>query len=55
MQCAYAVLLFVACPALQYFSHYLINDPIFGEKNVIEHEMCVVIFSTTLSGTVLIP
>jgi len=32
MQCAYAVLLFVACPALQYFSHYLINDPIFEKQ-----------------------
>jgi len=35
------------------FPHYLINDTIFGE--VIEHKMCVSIFSTTVSGTVLIP
>jgi hypothetical protein len=34
----------VACQALPYFSHYLINGPIFGEK-VMEHEMCVLIFS----------
>jgi hypothetical protein len=45
MQCACAILLSVACPALQYFStlshkrHDFRND-------VIEHKMCVVIFST---------
>jgi hypothetical protein len=36
----------VACLALPIFSHYLINGMIFGKK-VIEHKMCVLIFSTT--------
>ena len=27
--------------------HYLINGTIFGEKKVIEHKMCVLIFCTT--------
>jgi hypothetical protein len=35
----------VACPAVPYFPHYLINGKIFGKK-VIEHKMCAVIFST---------
>jgi hypothetical protein len=37
----------VACLALPYFPHYLINGTIFGKKKVIEHKMCVLIFSTT--------
>jgi hypothetical protein len=36
------------------FPHYLINGMIF-EKKVIEHKMCVLIFSTVLSHTFLIP
>jgi hypothetical protein len=39
----------------QYLSHYLINGTIFGQKNVTEHKMCVLIFSTNLSKTFLIP
>ena len=31
-----------------FFSNYLINSTIF-EKKVIEHKMCVLIFSTTFS------
>jgi hypothetical protein len=36
-------------PALLYksFLHYLINAAIFGGGGVIEHKMCVFIFSTT--------
>ena len=34
--------------------HYLINEKIFG-KNVTEHKMCVLIFSTFLCETFLIP
>jgi hypothetical protein len=34
--------------------HYLINEKIFG-KNVTEHKMCVLIFSTVLCETFLIP
>jgi hypothetical protein len=30
----------VACPSPLYFSHYLMNSTIFGEKKVIEHKMC---------------
>ena len=40
------VLLAVTCVALPYFSHYLTNGVIFGKK-VIEHEMCIWMFSTT--------
>jgi hypothetical protein len=38
------------------FPHYLINDTIFrgGKKKVIEHKICVLIVSTTLSETFLI-
>jgi hypothetical protein len=37
------------------FPHYLINRTIFeGKKNVTEHKMCVLIFSTSLSETFLI-
>ena len=40
----------VAWPTLQFFfPHYLINGTIFGKrkKKVIEHKLCVLIFSTT--------
>jgi len=33
MQCAYAVLSSVACPAVRYFPRYLINGTIFGKKS----------------------
>jgi len=33
------------------FAHYLIDGKVFGE-NVIEHKMCVLIFSTTFVGNV---
>lgn len=36
----------VACLAVIYFITYLVKCTIFG-KEVIEHEMCVVIFPTT--------
>jgi hypothetical protein len=36
-----------------FFPHYLISGTIF-EKKVIEHKVCVLIFSTTLSETFII-
>ena len=42
-----SILSSVACLALPYFSHYLINGTILVKKKVIEHKMCVLIFSTT--------
>jgi hypothetical protein len=45
MQCACAELSSVACLAVPYFPHDLINGTIFREK-VIEHKMGVLIFST---------
>jgi len=53
MQCARAILSSVACPALQYFSVYLIIG-IFSGKNVIKLKMCALTFSTILSQTLLI-
>ena len=47
MQCAYAVLPFVACLALPYFSTLPTKRPNFREKKVFEHKMCVVIFFFT--------
>ena len=41
MRCAYVILLSVACPALQYFSHCLVNGTIFETKDVIQHEIYV--------------
>jgi len=46
MQCACAILSFVACPALQFFSNYLIKGMII-EKKITERKMCVLILSTT--------
>jgi hypothetical protein len=43
----------VACLFLNIFPHYLINITIIGKK-ITEHNMCVLIFSTTLSDTFLI-
>jgi hypothetical protein len=43
----------VACLALSYFSFYLLNGTIFGKKFT-EYKMCVLIFSTTFSQTILI-
>jgi len=40
------MLLPVTCLAVPYFPHYLINGTIFG-KNVLEHKLCNLIFSTT--------
>ena len=36
-----------SAPLYNIFPHYLINGMIFGEKKVIEHKMCVLIFCTT--------
>jgi hypothetical protein len=47
MQCACVLLTSVACPALQYFSTVPHKRHDFREKNVIECEMFVLIFSTT--------
>jgi len=44
----------VACPALQYFSTISPKRHDFRGGGVIEHKMCVLIFSTTLSETFLI-
>jgi len=38
MRCV--ILSSVACPAVLYFSTYLINGTIFFKENVIEHKMC---------------
>jgi hypothetical protein len=48
MQCACAVLYYHlwAARLCNIFPHFLTNGPIF-EKKVIEHKMCVLIFSTT--------
>jgi hypothetical protein len=55
MQNACAVLYCHLWPVWLYhiFSRYLINGTIFGQKFV-EHNICVYIFSTTLSQTFLI-
>ena len=46
MKCACAILSAVACPALQYFSAFLINGKIF-EKKIIMDTKCVLILSAT--------
>ena len=47
MQCTWAILSSVACPALHIFPHYLINGTIFGKKKLLNIKMYVSIFSTT--------
>ena len=47
MQCTCSILSYVACPALQYFSILPHKQHDFREKEVTEHKMCVLIFSTT--------
>jgi len=49
---ACAILSSVACPSLQYFSTLSHKRQDF-RNNVIEHKMCVLIFSTFLSETFL--
>jgi hypothetical protein len=53
MQCACTILSFVACPTLQNFLPCLIMSD-FQIKEVLEHKICVLIFSTTFSETFLI-
>jgi hypothetical protein len=56
MQWACVMLSSVACPAPQYFStlSHKRNDFRGGGGEVIEHEMCILTFSTILSETFLI-
>ena len=50
MQCACSIMPSVACPALYIFQHYLKNGTIWGGGvGLIEHKMCVLIFSTTFA------
>jgi hypothetical protein len=50
IQYAVRMRLIVICgPSGSTFPHYLINVTIFEEKKVIEHPMCVLIFSTTVA------
>jgi hypothetical protein len=44
----------VACPALPHFSTLPHKRQDFRKKNVIEHKICVLIFSTTLSETFIV-
>ena len=44
----------VACLAVPYFPNYLMKGTTFGEKNIIEHKMCVSVSSAVLSETFLI-
>jgi hypothetical protein len=44
----------VACPAVQYFCTLSHKQHNYRKKNVFEHKMCVLIFSTTLSEKFLI-
>jgi hypothetical protein len=46
MQCACAILPSVACPAVQYFLHYMINGPIF--EGMLLNIKCVFCFSLQL-------
>ena len=53
MQFACALVSSEASSALPYFTTLFINNTIFGEK-IIEQEMCVLIFSETLSETFIV-
>jgi len=44
----------VACPALRYFSRYLINNMIFEKEKFIENKMHVLNFCANLSEKFLI-
>jgi len=56
MQSACAIFSSVTCPALQCFSTFSHKwDDFQGKKKFTEHKMCVLIFSTILSETFLIP
>jgi hypothetical protein len=48
MRCACAILSSVACAALQYFPHYLINGTIFEKKKL--NTKCVFRFSLQLQS-----
>jgi len=50
-KCARAILASVSCPALQYFSTLSHKGHIFHGK-VVEHEMCVLIFSTSFARNI---
>jgi hypothetical protein len=52
MQCACAIISSVNCPALQYFPTLSHKRQDFRGKGT-EHKMCVFIFSTALSATLL--
>ena len=54
-QWAWAILSSMACPAPQYFPHYLTKGTIFEKKKkkVIEYKTCVLVFSTILPKTFL--
>ena len=47
MQCACAILSSVPCPPLHYFPTLSHKRHDFRKKNIIEHKICVLIFSTT--------
>jgi len=49
MQCACAILSYVACPTLQYFSTLSDKRNDFRKQNVIEHQMCTLILSTNFA------
>jgi hypothetical protein len=53
MQCACAILLSVTCPAAQKFSILSHKQHDFRKKDI-EHEICVLIFSTNLSEMLFI-
>jgi hypothetical protein len=54
MECTFSMLLSVVCQVIQYFSTLSHKRHNFRKKKVIEHKMCVLIFSTNLSETFFI-